>query len=443
MDRFPAGNPIENKQSKIKREMIWASALFLLMFLTVVGLGSAIIINDLSNKEVFRVLKGYSSELEDILGKVPTTETYKGFQQQKIITTRLDAFLTEKKIFSSVDLYDDKGNLVYHKDTLQRADLIGGGPSGGLLPGQQRIETRNKIPISVPVPIEPGKMGKVILSVSQDVLARQAREFRADLVAKLVGMISVILFMVGLAYLYVLRILRLSRRYEAEAQEQKRLSYIGLLSSGIAHEIKNPLNSIQMNLQLMEEEAINGTSPGELSNWVEPIQKEIRRLERLVNEFLMFARPLKPEPAVTDVQSLFDSICVLVAEEARRKGVNVIAETDPDLPPIILDESLVRTALLNLVFNGIQAYEGGGAIRLNGYPQGDKLVLEVSDEGPGIHADKREQVFQIFYTTKAGGTGLGLPISRRILEGLGGSLTLVDQDGPGTRFQAVLPMEKA
>ena len=109
----------------------------------------------------------------------------------------------------------------------------------------------------------------------------------------------------------------------------------------------------------------------------------------------------------------------------------------------MLDESLVRTALLNLVFNGIQAYQHGGTILLKGYAQGDKLVLEVADEGPGIPPEKREQVFQIFYTTKAGGTGLGLPISRRILEGLGGSLNLVDHEGSGTRFHAVLPLEKA
>ncbi len=443
MGSFPGDTPIENRKSAFKRELIWSSALFAIMFLTVLGLGSTIIVIDLSNKEVFRTLRTYSNELETMLSKLPTTQTLKGYQQQTVITQRLNDFLTKKTIFDSVELYDEHGQLVDRQERLVGGSITGGVDTHGLKPGQQKVETRNRIPIEVPVPIEAGKMGKAVLSVSEDVLARQASQFRNELITKLVGMILIILVMLGLAYLYVLRVLRLTRRIEAEAQNQMRLSYLGLLSSGLAHEIKNPLNSLQMNLQLFEEEAASGAKPEQLASWIRPMEREIKRLERLVNDFLMFARPLKPAIQSTRIAAILEATAELVAEEARRKGVQVAWEVAPGLPSVETDEALLRTCVLNLVLNSIQAAEAPGAISMRAFARGDKLLLEICDEGPGIPEDKREKIFEIFYTTKVGGTGLGLPIARRIAEGLGGTLDPVEKEGPGTCFRIVLPFNRS
>jgi signal transduction histidine kinase len=388
------------------------------------------------------MLNGYSKELEDSLAKVPTTQTLTGFQQQKIVTTRINEFLTDKKIFESVELYDSQGRLVPIEDRLKAGYLVPGADPKGLKPGEREIETRNRIPISVPVPIEPGKMGTAILSVSQDVLARQATQFRNEMVVRLVILMGIISMLLGLAFTYVLRLLRLTRRIEAEAQDQQRLSYIGLLSSGIAHEVKNPLNSIQMNLQLLEEEAASGTTPEKLHTWIEPIQREIRRLERLVNDFLLYARPLTATAQPVRVQPVLESIAGLVAEEARQKGVRIAVEVPEDLPVLTTDESLLRTALMNLVFNAVQALEGGGRVTLSALAEGPVVRFEVADDGPGVPGDKRESVFQIFFTTKEGGTGLGLPIARRIVEALGGTLTLEEGEA-GARFRATLPWTEA
>lgn len=443
MDTFPQENPLENRKSKFRRELIWASALFALIFLTVVGLGAVILIKDLGNKEVFKLLRGYSKELEASLANLPTTETLKGYQQEKVITTRLNEFLTDKKIFDSYELFDEKGNLVTQQDRLKAGYLVPGANPTGPQPGQSQIETGNRIPISVKVPISPGKLGTAILSVSEDVLARQATQFRNEMMAKVLELMGIILLMVGFAYLYVLRLLRISRRIEAEALDQQRLSYLGLLSSGMAHEIKNPLNSIQMNLQMLEEEVTSGSSPAEVAAWITPIQKEIRRLERLVNDFLLFARPLKPVLNPTEVPALLESISQLVSEEARHHGAVLKVEASPDLPPLWTDEGLLRTALLNLVLNAIQAQGGPGQICLKAAALDDHLVLDVCDEGPGIPEDRREQIFQIFFTTKVGGTGLGLPIARRIVEVLGGTLAPTVPTGPGACFRMSFPMEKS
>jgi two-component system, NtrC family, sensor kinase len=235
----------------------------------------------------------------------------------------------------------------------------------------------------------------------------------------------------------------MTRRIEAEFQDQKRLSYLGLLSSGIAHEIKNPLNSIQMNLQLLEEEIQSGAPPAQATTWIDPIQKEIRRLERLVNDFLLFARPMNPVPRLTNVLSVIESLAALVAGEAKAKEVALRVEAPEDLPEVETDESLLRTALLNLVLNAIQSQQGPGTVTVRAFSEGGTVSLEVEDEGPGIPAEKREEVFQIFYTTKAGGSGLGLPIARRIVEGLGGRLSVVEKEGSGACFRADLPLEGA
>lgn len=431
--------PLESRRSAYRREVLWASILFAFIFLTVLGLGSSIVISDLSNKEVFKMLNGYSKELEESLAKVPTTQTLTGFQQQKIVSTRLNEFLTDKKIFESVELYDDQGHLVPLEDRLKAGYLVQGADPRGLRPGEQEIETRNRIPISVPVPIEPGKMGTAILSVSEDVLARQATRFRNEMVVRIVILMGIISLLLGLAFIYVLRLLRLTRRIEAEGQDQQRLSYLGLLSSGIAHEVKNPLNSIQMNLQLLEEEASSGATQEQIHDWIVPIQREIRRLERLVNDFLLFARPLNAGAQEVRARLLLESIAELVAEEARQRGVRIEVQAEEDLPVLMTDESLLRTALLNLVFNAVQAMEGGGIVTLSATSEGRAAIFEVADDGPGIPAGRREQIFDIFFTTKAGGTGLGLPIARRIVEGLGGSLDLLEREGPGTIFRASVP----
>jgi signal transduction histidine kinase len=277
--------------------------------------------------------------------------------------------------------------------------------------------------------------------VSEAVLVKQATQFRNEMALKILGLMAIILLLFGLAFLYVLRILRLTRKVEAESQDQQRLSYLGLLSSGIAHEVKNPLNSIQMNLQLLEEEATSGVTPEKLHDWIQPIQREIKRLERLVNDFLLFARPLNAEPQPVRPAYVLESIAGLVAEEARQRGVQITVEAPGDLPEVDTDESLLRAALMNLVFNALQALDSGGSLALRASVQGGRLLFEVEDDGPGIPEEKREEVFQIFFTTKTGGTGLGLPIARRIFEESGGSLDLAPGSVRGACFRGILPLE--
>ncbi len=443
MAGFPEENRLVSRQSALRREGILASVVFAAMFLAVVGFGATIIIRDLGKRETAKVLQGYSEELRALMARIPTTEVQKGFKEQTIVTTRLNEFAAEKKFFESVELYDEKGVLVFRDDRLKGGQLLGGDVEAlGLKPGQQRVETKNRIPIEVSVPMEPGKMGRAVLSVSESVMIRQADEFRRELITKFLLLLAVILTMVGLAYVYVLRVLKLSRRMEQEVQNQQRLSYLGLLSSGIAHEIKNPINSIQMNLQMLEEEVASGASQEDVRSWLDPIRKEIRRLERLVNDFLLYARPLSPTIETTSLQRVLEELRRLVHEEAKASGIRLRVEVPEDLPSLETDEGLLRTALLNLVLNAIQASPNGGEVRITAISEGGgETAVEVIDEGPGVPEDQRERVFDIFFTTRQGGTGLGLPIARRLAETLGGRLSIVGPPESGARFRLVLPAE--
>jgi len=435
------------KASRLRREFILSSILFGLLFVTVLGLGTWILIKDLGEREIFRVLNNYSKELEEQLRQIPSTKTLKGFQRRKVITTRLNAFMLDKRLFDSYELYDEGGNLVDSKDVPVRGEIVyGTAPEGGLQPGQREIVMSPKIPIQVPVPIEPGKMGRAILSVSQEVLERQAMEFRRGMMTKVLVMVGVIVLLLALAYLYTLRVLRLSKRIEFEGQRQEHLSYLGLLSSGLAHEIKNPLNSIQMNLQLLEEELAPGAEPCEdPSLWIQPIRKEIRRLETLVNDFLLYARPIQPERTPMDVGEFLEEIRDFLAPQAGEKGVDLLVEAEEGLPELHADENLLRNALINLVLNAIQAVEEGGFVALRAGRRGPSVRIEVWDSGEGIPEENREEVFKIFVTSKTGGTGLGLPIARRIAESHGGSLhSETGAGGPfGARHRMVLEIPPA
>jgi signal transduction histidine kinase len=443
MADLPEGRVPSQRESALKREVLVASLLFAAMFFSVAGLGTSLIIRDLGKKETSRLLQTYTTELRELIARIPTTETKKGFLQQTVVTTRLNEFAAEKKFFDSMEIYDDQGNLVYRDDKLRGGQILAGDLHVlGLAPGQQRVETKNRIPIEVPVPIEPGKMGKAVLSVSEAVLEKQAQEFRRELVTKLVGMVGLICLMVALAYLYVLRVIRLSRRIEKEAQNQLRLSYLGLLSSGIAHEIKNPINSIHMNLQMLEEEVSQGAGPEEIRSWLDPIRREIRRLERLVNDFLLYAKPLTPRLETVSLPRLLEDLARLVAEEARAQGVALAVEASPDLPAPETDEGLLRTALLNLVLNAVQASPPGSRVLLRALPGEKAVILEVQDQGEGIPPENRERVFDIFFTTRKGGTGLGLPIARRLAETLGGDLSLAPCEGKGACFRLTLPLSE-
>lgn len=284
--------------------------------------------------------------------------------------------------------------------------------------------------------------GEVLLAVSPDALQVELEDLRRSLRIKIsiAGGVALLLLTIGL--FYVLYLVRKTRNLEQARQSAARASYVGLLASGLAHEIRNPLNAMNMNLQMLEEELaacleIRDAEHGEL---LESTKSEIKRLERLVNNFLAYARPARPRFESSDLNGLVRDVMRLLDADFRQSGVELRADLEPLLPHVETDETQFKQALINLLVNARQVLRDGGTVtvRTRAGSQGE-VVVEVEDDGPGIPAEMRSRIFEVFYSSRGGGTGLGLPIARQIVERHGGRIEVASREGKGTTFRIHLP----
>lgn len=228
---------------------------------------------------------------------------------------------------------------------------------------------------------------------------------------------------------------------QRRAARSERLAAVGTLAAGLAHEVRNPLNSAALQLQLLERRLDKGTiDVAGAKSTLAVVKAEIQRLDRLVTDFLEFARPRPVVLSPTDLLTLARDVVDLLSEEAIRNNVKIVLDVPPVLELVSLDGIRVRQLLLNLLKNSIEAMAGGGTLclRVNA-PAGDPHIqLEVMDTGPGFPPDA--PVFDAFYTTKPHGTGLGLSIVHRIVSEHGGRIDCISEPGR-TRFAIGLPRD--
>ena len=216
-----------------------------------------------------------------------------------------------------------------------------------------------------------------------------------------------------------------------------RLSALGELSAGLAHEIRNPLGSIEGAMQILRRPALPEKTRQEFG---ELGQKEVDRLKGLLTNFLDFARPQTPKRVPTEPRQLLESIAKLVGETARMAGVRVRIESADGVRALLLDPEQMKQVLLNLVINAIQAMPAGGEVMLRTLSNPDVVILEVQDEGTGIPPEDLERVFNPFVTTRPGGTGLGLSIAYQIVSHHGGHIAARRNPERGMTFAVTLPL---
>lgn len=221
----------------------------------------------------------------------------------------------------------------------------------------------------------------------------------------------------------------------------ERLAAVGTLAAGLAHEVRNPLNSALLQLQVLERRISKGkTSIAELAPVVLLVKDEIRRLEHLVADFLAFARPNRLEVAEHSVNSLAESVVELLQPEAKQASTTLVCRLAPEAGTAPIDPEHFRQVLLNLVRNAIDACAGGGTVEVVSARHTAEVTLEVRDNGAGFPPDA--EIFDAFYTTKEGGTGLGLSIVHRLVTAHGGRITATSGGGI-TRFVIHLPTTPA
>lgn len=216
---------------------------------------------------------------------------------------------------------------------------------------------------------------------------------------------------------------------------------IATLAGGLAHEIKNPLSTIGLNLELMAEELAPEESPRDhrMLRKVEIVRRECARLEQILDAFLQFARvgELQREPA--DLNAEVEEFIAFFQPKAAEHSIEISRHLGADLPRVELDRALIRQVLLNLALNALQAMPDGGTLELQTQLQRDVVQLKIIDSGCGMNDRARAKMFDPFFSTKSGGSGLGLPTVRKIVEAHDGAISCESEPGRGTRFTISLP----
>jgi two-component system, NtrC family, sensor kinase len=232
------------------------------------------------------------------------------------------------------------------------------------------------------------------------------------------------------------------RNARSELVKAERLATVGKMAAHITHEIRNPLSAIGLNLELLESELADGQS--ESIELLTAIKSETARLSRLSEQYLSMARRPQPVLASEDVGDLVREVLVFIEPELARAKVELRTEIEEGLAEVALDETLVRQALLNLVRNAREAMPDGGhiVVGVRG-AAGGGIDIVVEDDGPGIPEELRASIFDAFFTTKQRGTGLGLAMTREIVEAHHGSIACEPRTPRGTRFVLHLPSEPA
>jgi signal transduction histidine kinase len=218
----------------------------------------------------------------------------------------------------------------------------------------------------------------------------------------------------------------------------ERLAAVGKIAAQITHEVRNPLSSIGLNAEMLEEE-----TAGEARKLARAIVKEVDRLTEITEEYLRFARLPRPKLDREDLGELLRSLVAFMHQELEGRGVTVDARIDPALPPVAADEHQLRQALLNLLRNAVEAMRAGGRLTLtagrvapssNDGDDGRYVELTIADTGEGIAPDHLPKIFDPFFSTKEGGTGLGLALTQQIIVEHGGKIEVRSAPGQGTTF---------
>jgi signal transduction histidine kinase len=388
-------------------------------------------------------------QIQNVNARLGSTSSQNVFQRTADVESSLESLLAQQEEILYVLVQDLKGEILYK--AIRRGMELEQNQFSKIL-----ISTKNSRPPRVEVTslgtpsltyldvIEPilldGRPELIVhLGVDRRMLENRFSGLRASLLRRLLIGSAVVVGILTLALFYVLWLLKRAQLVEAEVQTADRLAYLGTLAGGLAHEIRNPLNAINLNLQMLEEDLSGGGSDAaELAALLKGTKQEIKRLDRLASNFLVYAKPLEPEHKEFDLGLLVDEIIQLLQRECETTGIQLVREGRSGAVKVSGDPDLLKQALLNLVVNAQDSVmsnpNGARIIRLAAGKEADRAFVRVADNGPGVTAEDSQSLFKLFYSGKRGGTGLGLPIAQRIVESHGGQITWRNLPDSGAEF---------
>ncbi len=313
------------------------------------------------------------------------------------------------------------------------------------------LEAPEQDPFNMEVNV--GDFAVLRFGVSRRVLAGRVEKLRRELYVKTFAAAVVSLLGILAASAAVILLYQRTRRVEAAHFEAERRAELGEVAAGLAHEIRNPLNAMGLNLELLEEKLAQGgagvgagSSVVSVADLAQAARVETSRLARLLTDFLSYARPSPLSPVPADLNDAAGEAVAFLQPEAGRRHIRLTFAPQPGGAPARLDPARVRQVVLNLLGNALDAVESEGAaareVEARVEDAGSFWRLTVEDRGPGVPAAKTADLFKLFVSTKPAGTGLGLPIAERIVRAHGGTLALSSSPGEPTRAVATFPKKR-
>jgi len=436
------------------RRLVVAGTVFALFVVFDIALFGWLILDSLSQREIEKVILETREEAEPLARELAAQAAQHDGDLFVVLSiaqeTRsyLENILTEREIVQKVEIRDHNGTVVYgpiysHQEAPLEIPAIPrmrtGESNGERAPAQL---TASGLQADIPI----GDLGTLVIGLEERELQRRIGVLRQDLIRQstLIGVLTVALLVV--AFVAVWKLFHRARKLEEQALEAERLAYVGTLASGLAHEIRNPLNSLNLNMQMLEEEVSEQGASRSQRRLLSITRSELGRLERLATDFLSYARPRSMELVEVEAQELLERTVHVLEGEIQDLRAEVRVEDASEGARVRVDEGLMGQLLLNLTKNALTACESPHEtpkVHLGARREGTDVVLEVRDNGPGIPEEERERIFDLFYSTRKGGTGLGLAIVQRIAEAHGTEIEVDGHPGSGAILRLRLPVSEA
>ena len=421
----------------LKRQYIAVAAGFAVLLVASFASFAYLMVEQLSRSYLEDVLLSGKAQAEELAHELKGQgNLYKVVETRREALAQLSAQLARQQVIDKVQVFDNRGKLVYQYES-QAEGLKGGFPESSLellVPISKPEVTERTRSYQIRAPLE--DLGTVLVSVSKPAMAARITILRRHLLTQtaLAGGTSLVV-LIG-AVMFIWHLVQRNAQLDARRRLHEELAALGSLAANLAHEIRNPLNAISINLELLEEDLASRKTPVET---VGMARREVGRLTRLVTDFLVYARPAPPVAEEFDAGTLLREVAALLAPTCERFGVELAVE--PGSVRVRGDRGQLGQVVMNLALNAVQAMDGCATRRvgLAARRDGERAVLEITDSGPGIAKTDLARAREAFFTRRKGGTGLGLAIADRIVAAHGGALELANRPGGGLVASVSLP----
>ncbi len=425
----------------LKRQYVITAVVFVALLCGAFVLFAKLLVEQLSRSYLDDVLLSGKTHAEEVARTIQGEEPlYKVVERRRESLDRISEALSRQEVVDTVQVYDSRGKLVYQTST-STDGLTGGFPDGNLelwspTTGENVVETQREYQIRTPVK----DLGTVVVKIPKSALGGRIDELRRRLLFSAAAAGGVAAAVLRLAVAFIWYLVKRNAELEGRRYLAEEMAALGSLAANLAHEIRNPLNALSINLELLEEDL---SSREDGSGSVELARREVGRLTRLVNDFLVYARPTPPSLEEFDGQELLREVADLLRPVAERDGVSI--SVSGGAVAVRADRGQIYQVLVNLAQNACQALQGASRrlVELRLVDVGHETHLEVRDSGPGIPEQDLKLVRQAFFSKRKGGTGLGLAIAERIVSGHGGRIELLNQPSGGLVARIVLPKRGA